>query len=399
MTFAELRDSVLAADLCASCGACVAVCPDDVLTISADRPVPELTPGAAADACGSCTLCTDVCPGRDTAVPESELRLFGRTRTVEERWTGIVRTTYSAQAAEPRVKEAASAGGAATALLVSALKRGDIEAALVIGRDTERPWVPVPRLATTVDEIVSCAQATYCITPNLQLLRDAPYERIGVVGLACQIEAVNRMRNLPEQPAVADRIAFTVEIGCASNTRREGTEHLIENRLGLPLVDVTGMKYRAGEYPGEFTVWDREGARHSLPFHELVLEFKKFKTYRCLACPDWWSGLADVSIADGDPNIFRTSRETERTEKASLLITRTERGQELVDAAVAHGDLRVTEETFLPEESLGLQRKRHRYANYAAQGPGRVPEPPVAGEKLERPLDDDELIESMSRPR
>ncbi|MGW7576324.1 Coenzyme F420 hydrogenase/dehydrogenase, beta subunit C-terminal domain [Streptomyces sp. NPDC054765] len=316
---------------------------------------------------------------------------------MEERWTGIVRNTYSAQASEPRVKEAASAGGAATALLVSALNRGEIDAALVVGRDAERPWVPEPKLATTVEEIVSCAQASYCITPNLQILRDTPYERIGVVGLACQIEAINRMRNLPEPLETAERIAFTVEIGCASNTRREGTEYLIEERLGLPLVEVTGMKYRAGEYPGEFTVWDRESDRHSLPFHELVVDFKKFKTFRCLACPDWWSGLADVSIADGDPNIFRTSRDTRRTEKASLLITRTDRGQALVDEAVSNGDLRITKETFIPEESLGLQRKRHRYTSYAQQQPGRVPHPPVAGERLERPLDDDELIESMSR--
>lgn len=399
MTFLELRASVLDADLCANCGACAAVCPENILTVSPDQPVPVLASGAAEDVCGTCSLCTDVCPGRDTAVPQSEKRVFGRTREVEERWTGIVRNTYSARAADAGVMGAASAGGAATALLVSALSRGEIDAALVVGRDEERPWVPEPKLVTTVEEIVSCAQASYCITPNLQILRDAPYERIGVVGLACQIEAVNRMRNLPEPPAVAERIAFTIEIGCASNTRREGTEHLIENRLGLPLVDVTGMKYRAGEYPGEFTAWDREGTGHALPFHELVLEFKKFKTFRCLACPDWWSGLADVSIADGDPNIFKTSRDTARTEKASLLITRTERGQSLVDGAVENGDLRVTDETFVPEESLGLQRKRHRYTSYAQRHPEQVPHPPVDGEELEAPMDDDELIESMSRSR
>ncbi|GAA2229337.1 hypothetical protein GCM10010430_06560 [Kitasatospora cystarginea] len=397
MSFSELSQSVLEASLCASCGACAAVCPENVLVVSPDQPTPVLAAGASADGCGSCTLCVDVCPGRETAVPESERRIFGRTRSQDERWTGIVRSTYSARAADPAVKQAASAGGAATALLVSALRRGQIEAALVIGRDEERPWVPVPRLATTVAEIVECAQASYCLTPNLQILRDAPYDRIGVVGLACQIEAVNRMRNLPQQPAVAEKIAFTIEIGCASNTRREGTEYLIEERLRLPLVDVTRMKYRAGDYPGEFTVWDRSDRRRSLPFHELVTEFKKFKTHRCLACPDWWSGLADVSIADGDPNIFRTSREGEQTDKASLVVTRTETGQALVADTVRHGDLEVAENVFLPEESLGLQRKRHRYASYAADNPGAVPSPPVAGVEVERPIGDDELIELMSR--
>ncbi|GAA2356865.1 hypothetical protein Cme02nite_50280 [Catellatospora methionotrophica] len=395
MSFAVLKQTVLDPGLCASCGACAAVCPEDILRISPDQPLPQLAADSAS-ACGACTLCVDICPGKHTAVPESELRIYGRTRSAEERWTGIVRNTYSGRAAQTAVAGAASAGGAATALLVSALRLGQIDAALVIGRDETRPWVPVPRLATTVAEIVACAQASYCLTPNLQLLRDAPYTRIGVVGLACQIEALNRMRNLPQVPAAAQKVAFTIELGCASNTRREGTEYLIEHRLGIPLTDVTRLKYRDGEYPGEFTVWDREDQRRSLPFHELVTEFKKYKTYRCLACPDWWSGLADVSVADGDPNIFRTSREGEQMDKTSLLITRTPTGQDLVDRAVRNGDLLVQETGFLPDESLGLQRKRHRYAKYAADSPQAVPSPPVAGVEVGVPLDDDVLIELMS---
>lgn len=396
MTWQELQRMVLDASLCASCGACVAVCPPNLLTISPDATEPTLAPSMTGDECGTCRLCINVCPGRETGVADSERRIFGRSRSAEERWTGIVRSTYSARAGDDRIRAAASAGGAATALLVSALERGVIEAALTIGRDTDRPWVPVPRLATTVDEIVSCAQASYCVTPNLQILRDAPYERIGVIGLACQLEAINKMRNLPQPPPVAQRITFTVEIGCASNTRRVGTEHLIEKRLGLPLVDVTTMRYRAGEYPGEFTVWDRAGERRSLPFHELVSEFKKFKTFRCLACPDWWSGLADVSIADGDPNIFKTSRNGADVEKSSLVVTRTDTGQVLVDTAVARGDLLVREDTFLPEESLGLQRKRHRYRSYADSYSDQVPSPPVEEEWWVAPLGDDELIEQMS---
>lgn len=393
--FSELKQTVLDADLCASCGACAAVCPQNVLTIGPDQTIPRPAPGLTDETCGSCTLCVDVCPGRDTAVPESEQRMFGRTRTAEERWTGIFLHTYQARAGAPAVWQAASAGGAATGLLVAALEQERIDAALVIGRDEERPWVPVARLVETAQEIIDCAQATYCITPNLQELRDAPYERIGLVGLACQIEAVQRMRNLPEPPPALRKIALTLEIGCASNTKREGTEHLIENRLGLPLIEVGKLKYRAGTYPGEFTVWDREGERHTLPFHELVLDFKKFKTFRCLACPDWWSGLADISIADGDPNIFRTSRSGELTEKASVLLTRTAVGQELVDAAVADGSLLVSEQTFIPSESLGLQRKRHRYATYAERHPGAIPQPPVQEEAVQA-LNDDELIELMS---
>jgi coenzyme F420 hydrogenase subunit beta len=397
MSFLDLRETIVDASLCASCGACAAVCPDRAIIVSPDQTTPVLAPSATELDCGGCNLCTEVCPGRDTGVPESEMRLFGRTRTESERWTGIFRNTYSAYATQTRVSKAASAGGAATTLLVTALERGVIDAALVIGRNEARPWVPVPRLVATPEDIIDCAQASYCITPNLQLLGDAPYNRIGVVGLACQIEALHKMRNLVDVPEAAKRVALTIEIGCASNTRREGTEHLIEDRLRLPLVEVTSMKYRAGEYPGSFTVADRQGEERALPFHEIVTAFKKFKTFRCLACPDWWSGLADVSIADGDPNIFKTSRDESRVAKASMVMTRTSVGQRLVDAAAAEGSLALTEEVFYPDESLGLQRKRHRYASYADKYAGQVPNPPVHGVEMQRPLADDDVIASMSR--
>jgi coenzyme F420 hydrogenase subunit beta len=293
---------------------------------------------------------------------------------------------------------AASAGGAVSSLLLSALRYGLIDAALVIGRDPDRPWVPVPRLAATAAEIVDCAQATYCITPNLQVLRDTRYERIALVGLACQIEAVQKMRNLGEGvvPAVS-KIAVTIELACASSTSRAGTEHLIENRLRLPLTDVTRMRYRSGDYPGEFTVWDRGGDQHRLPFHELVTEFKQFKTFRCQACPDWWSGLADISVADGDPNIFRTSRNAVQEPKASLLVTRTELGDAFVRRAVDAGDLEVRPGTFRPEESLGLQRKRNRYLAYRRSHAGPIPTGPTEQEESShRILGDHEVIETMS---
>jgi coenzyme F420 hydrogenase subunit beta len=329
-------------------------------------------------------------------VNESERRIFGRLRSPSERWTGIMRNVYLAGANHEEVYTAASAGGAVTALLISALRAGVVDACLIIGRDTERSWVPVPRLASTVEAVIAGAQANYCITPNLQILRDAPFERIAVVGLPCQIQAVNKVRNLADPPELIRPVTFTVEIACASNTRREGTEHLIQNRLNLPLTDVRRMRYRDGEYPGEFTVWNSAGERQSLPFHELVTEFKKFKTFRCLSCPDWWSGLADISVADGDPNIFKTSRSGLPTEKSSLVVTRTERGDELLDLAADTGHLTLTKGEFIPEESLGLQRKRHRYAHYRDGHPGSVPAGPANEETLAQPLSDDEVIERMS---
>lgn len=403
MSYLDLRRDVLDADLCTSCGGCVAVCPEDLLTIDVDDPVPRLVvaadDAAIADRCGTCDRCVEICPGRDTGVAASEQRMFGRTRRPDERWTGITRRSLLASAVDDDVLTVASAGGAVTALLLTALRSGLIDAALVIGRDVKRPWIPAPLLANTEAELLSAAQASYAIAPNLQLLRDTSFQRVAVVGLACQMQAVSKMRNAGMVPP-ADRIALTVEIACSSNTRLTGTEHLISNRLGIPLTNVKSMRYRSGAYPGEFTVEDSAGSRHTLPFYEVVLEFTKFKTFRCLACPDWWSGLADLSIADGDPNIFRASRTGKVGVASSRIITRTAIGDDLVDLCVRRGELKVTDDPFIPEQSLGLQRKRNRYLRYRRDSPERIPTDPMpcspAADETVEPLDDGAVIEQMS---
>ncbi|AKC41230.1 hypothetical protein BKG56_15410 [Mycobacteroides chelonae] len=396
--FYDLQKAVLEKELCASCGACAAVCPTNVIHVDADEPVPSLVISSDVGAvCGSCTLCLDVCPGSETGSGTSELRIFGRNRTVDERWGGITSRVLIGKARPTEIREAASAGGAATAMLVAALTAGRIDAALVIGRDENRPWVPVPRLVTTVEDIVSCAQANYCITPNLQLLGDTAFERVGVVGLPCQIQAIQKMRNLDALPPAALKVALLIEIACSSNTRRAGTEHLIKDRLSVPLTDVTGMRYRSGNYPGQFTAWRDNADPATLPFHELVRTFTAFKTRRCLVCPDWWSGLADVSVADGDPNIFKTSRSGEAADATSLVVTRTEAGDDLVDLAVSAATLDVFPAEFAPEKNLGLQRKRQRYNRHRRADPSAVPNPPSEEAVEPALIEDAEVIDRLSQ--
>jgi coenzyme F420 hydrogenase subunit beta len=397
MTFLRLKSDILEHELCASCGGCVAVCPADVLRLdqeSRPRFLAELD--AAPAICGDCNLCADICPGSDTGVAETELRMFGRTRSAEERWSGIFRSVYRVTCRDDAVRERAAAGGGATGILLAALRGGLVDAVVVVGRDEERPWVP--RAVVTDDEavVVACSQSTYCITPNLQLLRDAPWERLGVVTLPCEAQALGKMRNVGGA-GIADRVVFTLELACSSSTRLAGTEHLITNELGVELEDVAEMRYRDGPYPGEFVARTRDDERHALPFFRLVDEFKRFKTHRCLSCPDWWSGIADVSVCDGDPNIFKTSRLGESPPDASTVVARTPVAEELVRVGVELGVFDAIPGSIEVAQNLGLQRKRHRYARLRASG-AVVPTPPVADAEAEDAVSDDEIIERLSSP-
>ena len=263
MGFLDLKSEILDHDMCARCGACVAVCPPGWLAIGGDStPVPTIDPEAME--CGTCSLCLDVCPGKDTATPRSEVNIFGRSRTPAERWTGIFRQSLVLTSTDPRVLQGAAAGGAGTTLMLTALRSGLADAVIVVGRDADRPWVPQALITDSEDEVIRCGQTSYCLTPNLQLLRDPRYSRIALVGVPCEIQAVRKMQNLVPLPEVAEKIVLTVEIACASSTKLAGTEFLITEKLGIPLEDVVEMRYRDGEYPGEFAVKTRDGQRKSV---------------------------------------------------------------------------------------------------------------------------------------
>ena len=73
------------------------------------------------------------------------------------------------------------------------------------------------------------------------------------------------MQNLDPLPEVAEKIVLAVEIACASSTKLAGTEFLITEKLGIPLNEVAEMRYREGEYPGEFTVKTPTGAESHCP--------------------------------------------------------------------------------------------------------------------------------------
>lgn len=395
-SFITLKEEILDLSLCASCGLCAAVCPQGLLAMNGDSislPVFQGLESQAADTCGSCNLCSEVCPGYDTGVMESERRIFGRNRSELERWTGIYLSTCQLSAADPEILGRAAAGGAGTILAVTALEEKLADAVIVVGRDKERPWVPKAYLADSVDRIIECAQTSYCITPNLDLLQDRRYDKIGIIGVPCQIQGIHKLLNLPEHSpstVLADKVAFTIELGCASNTSLGGTEHLITEILGIDLADVVLMKYREGEYPGQFMVRTRQGQEHYLPFYRLVEEFKKFKTFRCLACPDWWSGLADISISDGDPNIFDSSREGISAKASSTVMVRTKTGANLLELAVRRNAVKLFDYTF--ENNLGLERKRQRYRSYAAMGDRRIPLAPGRDMDYSQILSDDEVI-------
>ena len=66
--FSHLKESVIEADLCCSCGTCGAACPQGIIGYDGEDGLPGLL---SPEACMDCGACSEVCPGRE--VPHSHL--------------------------------------------------------------------------------------------------------------------------------------------------------------------------------------------------------------------------------------------------------------------------------------------------------------------------------------
>ena len=103
----------------------------------------------------------------------------------------------------------------------------------------------------------------------------------------------------------------------------------------------------------------------------MVTDFTAFKNNRCNVCPDWWSGLADISLCDGNPNVFALSRDGATAPRSTVVMTRTPLGKALVAEAIRRGLALTRPYHFI--NNLGLERKRQRYYSYVQKQNQKIP--------------------------
>jgi len=303
----------------------------------------------------------------------------------------------AACAAAPAVFEASASGGSVTALLAAAMKCLHLDCVLVAGRDGARPWRAATAAVFTPDALIRFSQSTYQIFPHLglikTLLRQHPYLRLGLTALPCQTQALRKLQGLetPWGEIIRQQVVFILEIACSSNTLPLGTETLITDLARIPLKEVQDIRYRQGPYPGQIAITTKQGETVTVPFWQAVRHFKDFKNHRCLSCGDWMSGLSDLSVCDGEPNIFKSSQDAAFPPKFGMVLVRTKTGARVLDWAKWTGTLKTWPHP-LREDNLGLRRKRNRRGYYEKLG---IPIPlgPIPGyREIFEPVPDESLI-------
>jgi coenzyme F420 hydrogenase subunit beta len=258
-----------------------------------------------------------------------ERELFGNTQP--NRFLGVVRGAFLAYAADRETRESASSGGVVTALSLHLRSAGAVNGVLCYTRHESEPWRGWGRIARTEAEIREAAQSRYHLSPMNTALAslDGLEGEYAYIGIPCQVHGLWKLRGAGWSPKAS--LGPVIGIYCGNNLYFEATR-VILTKLGVKrLEDIEELSYREGAWPGNFSVKTCDGRLRSIPKHEFNQVIPFYINKRCLFCIDLTNELTDLSVGDG------WAREGSREGGYSIVLTRTERGEQLLRQAADDG--------------------------------------------------------------
>jgi coenzyme F420 hydrogenase subunit beta len=214
-------------------------------------------------------------------------------------------------------------GGIASTLLSSALDAGIIDGAIVSGINPTVPWLPIPTIASTKDELLQSAGTRYTYSPNLLALKDCiakGLEKVAFVGTPCQILAFRRIQMVPLKK-IAKIVVFTIGLFCSESFTYSGLMiEKIQNQLNIPLADLRKMNIK-----GKMMLTRSNGAQVGLPLKHA----KQYAEGKCSYCNDFSAELADISLGGVGLN------------ESTFTVIRTDIGKQIFNRAETNSSLNV----------------------------------------------------------
>jgi coenzyme F420 hydrogenase subunit beta len=322
--------------LCCGCGACAYVSPAQVEMVDdLERGRRPLVVLGEVDGLAEVDP-VRVCPGAglEHEFDRSDAQLIP---DLVDAW-GPVRDVWEGSAADPEIRFAGSSGGAASGLALYCIEHAGMHGLLHIAARQDVPYLNETVMSTTRDELLARTGSRYApASPcdGLQMIEDAPGPCV-FIGKPCDVAAVQKTRKL--RPKLDERIGLTIAIFCAGTPSTRGTIEMLQRMGVTDLSTIRDIRYRGNGWPGKTVVTlrtpDGEETRELTYEQSWGEVLEKHRQWRCYVCVDHSGEFADISV--GDP-WYRPIRAGEPGQ--SLVLARTERGRQILRAAMEAGYL------------------------------------------------------------
>ena len=215
-------------------------------------------------------------------------------------------------------------GGLVSALLIWALDKGYIDAALTsyVEGTGEDGWKARPGVAATKDEVLAAAGSPLHLLGQHARARRGARARASrssrSSGMSCQssVPPVMWSRKVGK---IGKPIVFNIGLLCSKTFDDSIFEELFWTKYGLAKAEMIKMNIK-----GVFQIWMRDGS-----YHEINLkECHAWTREGCIHCPDFAAEHADISTGGiGKDNDW------------TLTIVRTDLGREIISRMIADGSI------------------------------------------------------------
>jgi coenzyme F420 hydrogenase subunit beta len=323
--------------LCIGCGVCEAICPNDAIKIIFNTKCGIPIPIVHEKRCNRCQKCLNICYGYESD-NNLNLRIFG---AYPISIIGNLIKCYTGHTLDPKLRFSSSSGGAVTALLKYALEKKLIDAAIVTRMEPGNPIRAKAFIAHNVNEIISAQGSKYCPVSFADCLSNIENgKKYAVVGLPCHIYGIRRLAEFNSK--IRNCICYYFGLVCGGMPNFFGTLYILKN-YNMADRFITKFEYRGGGWPGRLLIRGRQIVLNKeseirVPYAQYWRDsFAFFFPFRCTVCHDGFNEFSDISFGDAWlPHVVSTDNNG-----TSLIITRTTKGQQLVNAAFKNKILKI----------------------------------------------------------
>ncbi len=308
----KLKKDVLERSLCTGCGACVSLCPYQV--IYADRTVQLF----------DCDLqdgkCYTFCPRTPADYGKIRKSLFNVDELTSE--IGAVKGFYLTRAADPYLRARAQHGGTVTALLEAAMADGLIDSAIISNRNAD-----LEQEGKLLDDhhlLRDHAKSNFTVSPTVAAfnrLDGAGNKKIGAVTTPCQAIALAKMKTADIQGYhKINQLKLVIGLFCGWTLSTESFGRLL-HRYGLSREALAGMDIPAGKNVLE--LYTKESVI-AVP----MIEVDSCVRTACRYCIDSTAEFADLSVGAA-----RFGGGCDEMRGWNQVIVRSQRGKDLIELA------------------------------------------------------------------
>jgi len=324
---------ILSADCCTGCGLCQAMFEGPKIEMRLTGPGFLRPTQIGALSAEDDQLLKDTCPGIRLDLPASQIKNHPI-------W-GPVITVRTGAATDQALRHEASSGGVLSALLCYLLDENKIEYAVHTAMSQSSPIENQTVETRLSKDVLGTCGSRYSPSAPLRDLdtyinRSEPF---ALVGKPCDVAAARAYGR--HDPRVKETVPYMLSFYCAGVSKLDGTRQIL-SEMGVAEKDLTNFRYRGDGWPGFAMAQTRDGKTARMSYADSWGNILSHHTqFRCKICPDGSGGFADVVCGDAWYSDDKGYPKFDEEDGRSLIISRTPRGEELVQAAIKAGYIEV----------------------------------------------------------